>query len=98
MGATVLYERQKRIGYITLNCPEVLNAINEDWIQDLFAAATTARAHREARGVVIRGAGRAFCAGADLKVPHVQRDPQGYWSEHLEPEHDVFCYFRHMGK
>ena len=98
MGDTVLYERQNRIGYITLNRPEVLNAINEEWIQDLFAAATVARADREARVVVIRGAGRAFCAGADLKAPHVRREPEAYRAEHMEPEQDAARLFRRMGK
>ena len=51
---------------VTLNRPEVRNAFNEDLIADLTAWAIEAGTAPEIRGAVLRGAGRTFCAGADV--------------------------------
>lgn len=51
---------------VTLNRPEVRNAFNEDLIADLTAWAIEAGTTPEIRGAVLRGAGRTFCAGADV--------------------------------
>ena len=64
---TVLYERRGRIAWVTLNRPEQLNAVDTQMIADLRCAFDRAEAEAEARVVVLTGAGRAFCAGADLK-------------------------------
>ena len=53
--------------WLTLNRPEDLNAVDEVMLQGLEAAMALAAASPEIRCVVIKGAGRAFCAGADLK-------------------------------
>jgi enoyl-CoA hydratase/carnithine racemase len=56
------------IRVLTLNRPERLNALNGDLVVELNAALETAAGDRdEIRVLVLRGAGRAFCAGADLK-------------------------------
>ncbi len=65
---TVLYRRDGRIGRITLNRPEVLNAENMTFLRDLTEAIHTLRDDREARVAIVTGAGRAFCAGVDLKA------------------------------
>ena len=62
----VLYERDGRIGRITLNRPEVLNAIDDDLPVELEAAVTEADADPEVHLMILSGAGRAFCAGYDL--------------------------------
>ena len=51
---------------LTLNRPERLNAMNIALIQALLAAAQRAAADSACRAVLITGAGRGFCAGADL--------------------------------
>jgi 2-(1,2-epoxy-1,2-dihydrophenyl)acetyl-CoA isomerase len=51
---------------LTLNRPERLNALNIALIQALLSAAQTAAADSACRAVLITGAGRGFCAGADL--------------------------------
>jgi enoyl-CoA hydratase len=62
----VLYERDGRIARITLNRPDVLNAIDDD-VPDLLAAAVArADADEKVHVIVLAGAGRAFCAGYDL--------------------------------
>ncbi len=63
---TILYETRGDIGWVTLNRPDVLNAYNIQMRDDLFAAVSAVRDDPDIRALVIRGAGRAFCAGADL--------------------------------
>lgn len=55
-----------RVLTITLNRPERLNAFNAVMMNELIAAFDEADANDEVRAVVVTGAGRAFCAGADL--------------------------------
>ena len=49
MEPAVLYEPSGLIGYVTLNRPHVLNAMNDEWIHALVAAAQTAREDAAAR-------------------------------------------------
>lgn len=64
--AKVLFERDGRIGRITLNRPEVLNAIDGDLPNELADAVARANADPGVHVIVLSGAGRAFCAGYDL--------------------------------
>lgn len=64
--AKVLFERDGRIGRITLNRPEVMNAIDDDLPRELEAAVAEADADRDVHVMVLSGAGEAFCAGYDL--------------------------------
>lgn len=54
------------IRYLTLNRPEKLNAMNDALVAELAAALRAADADRDVAVIVLAGAGRAFCAGADL--------------------------------
>ena len=62
----VLYEIDGRIARITLNRPEVLNAIDDSMPAELEAAVERANADAGVHVIVLSGAGRAFCAGYDL--------------------------------
>ena len=64
---TVLYEAGEGIATITLNRPESLNALNSDVHRDLEQALRAAEADAGVKAVVLTGAGRAFCAGGDVK-------------------------------
>ncbi|MDP6708494.1 MAG: crotonase/enoyl-CoA hydratase family protein [Alphaproteobacteria bacterium] len=64
--AKVLYEKDGRIGRITLNRPQVMNAIDDDLPVELAAAVAEADADPDVHVMVLSGAGRAFCAGYDL--------------------------------
>src|SRR5215211_5395426 len=66
MNETVLYEVEGAVAVITLNRPEVRNAINDDLIAGLHAAIDQARDNAEVRAVLLAAAGKGFCAGADL--------------------------------
>ncbi len=67
MAETVLYEKQGNIVTITLNRPDSLNAINRELRGDLADAITKFDGDAEAFVAIVTGAGRAFCAGRDLK-------------------------------
>lgn len=67
MDESVRYERDGRIGRITLNRPEKLNAIDETMPAALAAAVAEADADDAVRAIVLSGAGRAFCSGYDLE-------------------------------
>lgn len=64
--AKVEYEKDGRIGRITLNRPEVLNAIDDDVPGELAQAVDRANGDEGVHVIVLAGAGRAFCAGYDL--------------------------------
>jgi 2-(1,2-epoxy-1,2-dihydrophenyl)acetyl-CoA isomerase len=63
---TLLYARREQVALVTLNRPDKLNALNGALIADLTAAAAAIDADRTIRAVLLTGAGRAFCSGADL--------------------------------
>ncbi len=62
----VLYEKDGRIGRITLNRPDVMNAIDDDLPGALSAAVAEADADPDVHVMVLAGNGPAFCAGYDL--------------------------------
>ncbi|MBZ0272216.1 crotonase/enoyl-CoA hydratase family protein [bacterium] len=68
MSDSVLYESDDRIARITLNRPAQLNAIDRDMPRMLADAVARANADDAVHVVVLTGAGRAFCAGYDLKI------------------------------
>ena len=63
---TVIYEKADGIAVIKLNRPRVLNAINVQLTRDFHQALAEAALDTEIKGVIIKGEGRAFCAGDDL--------------------------------
>lgn len=64
----IQYERKKAVAWLTINRPEVRNAINNHVINELHAAIEHAEADADVRAIVLTGAGdRAFCAGGDLQ-------------------------------
>ena len=64
---TVLYEKKQNVAVITLNRPKRLNAITQELLTGLIDQLETAWKDGEVVAVVLTGAGRAFCAGEDLK-------------------------------
>jgi methylglutaconyl-CoA hydratase len=59
-------KRDAGVEYLTLNRPDVRNALNDEMVAELAAWAATAAADRTLRAVVLAGAGKTFCAGADV--------------------------------
>lgn len=59
--------REGAIDWLTLNRPDRLNAINAEMIEELYAYFGALKQDETCRVVILRSAGRAFCAGLDLK-------------------------------
>lgn len=83
MTLQVEYQEDGRVGIISLNAPERLNAISEDMKHDLYRALDAFEQSATARVGILRGNGRAFCSGFDLsrsKGQHRGAD-RGIWSD-----------------
>ena len=64
---TIILDKKDHIARLTLNRPERLNALNEEMFAELNSALEDVATDRDIRVFVITGAGRAFCASADIK-------------------------------
>ena len=78
---SIVYEKAPPRATITLNRPEVLNAFDFRMLRELARASEDASWDDEIRVVVVTGAGRAFCVGADLKSWSADYlgNPKEYW-------------------
>ena len=65
---TLLYDVTDRIGTITLNRPDALNALTDEMYRELHSLIAAIAVDSEVACVILTGAGRGFCAGADLKA------------------------------
>src|SRR5262249_58130825 len=66
--SSLLYKAQGRIARITLNRPERLNAIDSNMPHEIRLAVERANDDEQVHVIILGGAGRAFCAGYDLKI------------------------------
>ena len=64
---TIRFERRGRVGLLTLDRPERLNAISARMMDEVEAVLDAAAEDDGLGAVVVCGAGRAFCSGYDLK-------------------------------
>jgi enoyl-CoA hydratase len=64
---TILVEQHGRVGWITLNRPDALNALNSTLVDELAAAVADFDADEGVGAIVLTGSERAFAAGADIK-------------------------------
>ena len=67
MEPTVIYESKSAICRVTLNRPKVFNALNRQLVLDLTAALRQAESASDVRVIILKGAGKAWCAGGDLE-------------------------------
>jgi enoyl-CoA hydratase/carnithine racemase len=78
MDDDLSYRKHLGAGWLTLNRPSDLNSLTADLLHAISARLEEAAADPTLAAVVFTGAGRAFCAGADLKVldalPQAERD------------------------
>ena len=78
---SIAYEKAPPRATITLNRPEVLNAFDFRMLREIARACEDASWDDDIRAVVVTGAGRAFCVGADLKswAADYLGNPREYW-------------------
>ena len=62
---TIIYRKADKVARITLNRPEMLNALNRQMLTELPKAIEEAANDDDVRVVTITGSGRSFCAGGD---------------------------------
>ena len=83
--ATLLVDTTAGVSTITLNRPDSLNALNREMRRELLAACKIAARDEAVRAVVITGAGRGFCAGADLRGGSGEREFRRVLSAEYHP-------------
>lgn len=82
MSVVVIVSDHDLVRVLTLNRPEKRNALNDDLVAALKAALRESDADASLRAIVIRGAGKDFCSGADLAA--IQRIATASYEENLE--------------
>jgi len=94
---TILYEKSNGVATLTLNRPQALNAFTPQMNGELSQALREAERDAEVRCVVLMGAGRAFCAGQDLKSR--TREQRGSLAESLRDRYNpIILRIRSMEK
>ena len=94
---TVLYEKSNNVAIITLNRPQRLNAITRELTNGLIAQLKTARQDEDISVVILTGAGRAFCAGEDLKETSAGKSFED-WVEETKGLQEVQRVVMDLGK
>jgi methylglutaconyl-CoA hydratase len=95
----IIHEARNNVAFITLNRPEKRNALNDRIISGLREAVAAAEADDQVRVVVLRGAGKDFCAGADLA--QLEKSAEASVLENLEGASrmaDLFLTLRGLKK
>jgi enoyl-CoA hydratase/carnithine racemase len=87
---TVRLEREGAVAHVILDRPAQLNAISPELLRDLDAACAALEDDAAVRAVTLTGAGRAFCAGADLRVVEDLAPDAARWTEFMDLWHRVF--------
>jgi len=73
---TVILEKREGIAVLTLNRPDVLNSVNREMRSEIACILDHLERDPDVRVVIITGAGRAFCAGADIyELQDARQDP-----------------------
>lgn len=95
----VRFELNESVAIITLNRPEALNALSESLVADLRRALQIT-AESKARAAILTGAGRAFCAGGDLRemrrsLTDQTAEQPAFVDEHLINLHECIKLIRH---
>ena len=94
---TVNYELKDSVAVITLNRPDALNALSQQLTKDLRAAVDKS-VEDKARAAVLTGAGRAFCAGGDLRemqaIGQAEGKPEAFLDAPLKALHNVIRSIR----
>ncbi len=88
---TLLVDVAEGVATITLNRPDRLNALTMQVLDELQDALSTVEADADQRAVVLTGAGRGFCAGADLKAALEVDDGHG-------PENELETHYNPLIK
>jgi enoyl-CoA hydratase len=96
---TITYHAEGGIGRITFNRPQVMNALTPAMLKELKSAVLEAGADKEVKVIVLTGAGKAFCAGVDLKALGDQKLVNGMVGDILDvPARELIDAIRDVPK
>ncbi len=82
----LIYNRQGQVTRVTLNRPQVHNALDKQLSAELNRVVREIRADRECRIVILQGAGETFCAGDDIREFNEWGPDDAYWQVELYQE------------
>lgn len=93
----VVYQKKEKAGIIQFNRPHRLNAINDSLLKGFIEQLNVARQDPDVRSVILTGAGRAFCAGEDLKETSSGKSFEK-WTMEIDALQDVQRVILRLGK
>ena len=94
---SVQFEQRRRLGVATLNRPKALNALTLEMVRSLDRQIAAWESDRSVHAVMLRGEGRAFCAGGDVRAVHASRHhPPGPGDYKTELFREEFHLMRHI--
>ncbi len=95
---TLTTEEKENIAYITLNRPERLNAFDMKLGKELYRALKEITPKKSIKAVIIRGTGKGFCGGGDVKEMHNAKDKSKFLRELTLAIHKCVLGMRNMQK
>lgn len=95
---TLTTEEKENIAYITLNRPERLNAFDMKLGKELYSALKEITPKKRIKAVIIRGTGKGFCGGGDVKEMHNAKDKSKFLRELTLAIHKCVLEMRNMQK
>lgn len=97
MASKVVLSRHGRVAHLVLNRPEKLNAIDADCLSAIREHIAEVEADEGIRALVVRGEGRAFCAGADLEAVDALAGDPAEFASFMEEWHATYDAIEAIG-
>ena len=89
--SNIILEKQNSVATLRLNRPDALNALSPELLEEFLAATQKVGEDQEIKALVIRGEGRAFCAGADLLYLESILDDLSQMPDYVRLLNQCFC-------
>jgi enoyl-CoA hydratase/carnithine racemase len=94
----IIVDRRGAVGILTLDRPEALNSLNMDMLRTMRDALRVWHADSSIQAIVLKGNGRAFCAGGDVKAVVSQREDPQFLDEIYRVEYEVDQLLHYFGR
>ena len=95
---TLTYTLKDKIAYIILNRPERLNSFDTTLGEELYSVLKNISSNPDIRAVVIKGTGKGFCGGGDVKEMHFAKDKPKFLRDLTKAIHKCVVEIRNMEK
>ena len=95
---TLIYTIKNKIAYIILNRPERLNSFDITLGEELYSVLKNISSNPDIRAVVIKGTGKGFCGGGDVKEMHFAKDKPKFLRDLTKAIHKCVVEIRNMEK